>query len=43
MKVHMFYIGVREGKIENLKKKKMISIFHLHNTLSLPEDVHKIS
>ena len=42
--VHMCYIRVTEGKIENLKKEgKMrisIFIFHLHNTLSLLEGVH---
>ena len=45
--VHMCYIGVTEGKIENLKNEgKMrisISFFYLHNTLCLPEGVHKIS
>ena len=43
----MCYTGVTEGKIENLKKRwqnedKNLN-FHLHNTLSLPEGVHKIS
>ena len=43
--VHMCYIRVTEGKIENLKKGKMristLSVnFHLHNTLCLPESVH---
>ena len=40
------YIGVTEGKIENLKKTqnedKHLN-FHLHNTHCLPEGVHKIS
>ena len=42
----MCYIGVTEGKIENLKKegKKRISILiFFNNTLCLPENVHKIS
>ena len=45
--VHMCHIRMTEGKIENLKKegKMRIStlIYHLHNTLCLPESVHKIS
>ena len=43
--VNTCYIRVTEGKIENLKKenKMRISTFHLHNTLCLPESVHKIS
>ena len=45
--VHMCYIGVTEGKIENLKKEGKMKIihlnFHLHNTLCLTEGVHKIS
>ena len=45
--VHICYIRVTEGKIENLKKegKMRISplIFHLHNTLCLSESVHKTS
>ena len=45
--VHMCYIRVTEGKIENLKKEgknedKHLN-FHLYNTLCLPESVHKIS
>ena len=39
------YIEVTEGINENLNKegKMRISIFfHLHNTLCLPEGVHKI-
>ena len=44
--VHMCYIRVTEGKIENLKKRqnkdKHLN-FHLHNTLCLPESAHKIS
>ena len=39
--VHMYYIGVTEGKIENLKKEGKMWI-HLHNTLCLPEGVHTI-
>ena len=46
-KVHMCYIGVTEGKIENLKKEgKMriiILIFTYTIQLCLPEIVHKIS
>ena len=42
----MYFIGVTEGKIENLKKegKMRTSIFnfHLHNTICLPKGVHKI-
>ena len=45
--VHMFYIRDTEEKIENFKKKSQIEDwhlnFHLHNTLCLPESVHKIS
>ena len=45
-KVIMYYIRVKEGKNEKLKKEaKMrisILIFHLHSTLCLPEGVHKI-
>ena len=44
--VHMSYIRVTEGKIENLKKgqneDKHLN-FHLYNTLCLPESVNKIS
>ena len=36
--VHMCLIGVAEGKNE----KEYHLYFHLHNTLSLPEGVHKI-
>ena len=45
----MCYIGVTEGKIENMKKEGKMKNenehfnFHLHNTLCLPEGVHKIS
>ena len=39
--VHMCYIGVTEGKIENLKKEGKMRI-HLHNTLCLHEGVCKI-
>ena len=36
MKVHMFYIGVTEGKIENLKKEdKRISILIFIYTIHL--------
>ena len=31
-----------EGKIEKKAKWALASYFHLHNTLSLPEGVHKI-
>ena len=42
--VHMCYIRVTEGKIENLKKEgKMRISFHLHNTLLLPESTQIIS
>ena len=45
--VHMFYIRVTEGKIEKMKKEDKNEDwslnFHLHNTLCLPESVHKIS
>ena len=45
--VHICYIRVTEGKIENKKKEGKMRIstfnFHLHNTLCLPESVHKIS
>ena len=45
--VHMCYIRVTEGKFENLKKegKMRIStlVFHLHNTLLLPERTQIIS
>ena len=45
--VHMCYIRVTEGKIENLKKRRQNEDehlnFHLHYTLSLPESAHKIS
>ena len=40
----MCYIRVTEGKCENLKKKAksaLASFFQLHNTLSLPEGIHK--
>ena len=37
--VHTCFIRVTEGKIENLKKEGKMRI---HNTLSLPEGVHKI-
>ena len=45
--VHMCYIRVTEGKIENLKKEsknedKHLS-FHLYNTLLLPERTQIIS
>ena len=38
--VHMCYIGVTEGKIEKEGKMRLRIYFHLHNTFSLPEDVH---
>ena len=45
--VHMCFIGVTGGKLENLKKRRQNENkhlnFHLHNTLCLPEGVHKIS
>ena len=44
--VHMCYIGVTEGNIENLKKRRLIEDkhlhFHLHNTLCITESVHFI-
>ena len=45
--VHMCYIRVTEGKIENLKKRsqnegKHLNV-HLRNTLCLSESVHKVS
>ena len=43
--VNMYYIRVTEGKMNNWKKKtnedKHLN-FHSHNTLCLPEGVHKI-
>ena len=43
----MCHIRMTEGKIENLKKRRQNEDkhlhFHLHNTLCLPESVHKIS
>ena len=42
--VHMYYIRVT-GKEKLKKESKMrisILIYHLHNTLCLPEGVHKI-
>ena len=45
--VHMCYIRVTEGKIENFEKRRQKEYnhlnFHLHNTLCLPESVYKIS
>ena len=41
-KVHMCYIGVTEGKIEKRQNELKQLYFHLHNTLSLPEGIHKI-
>ena len=45
-KIHMFYIRVTEGKYEKIEKRKQNENehlnFHLHNTLWLPEGVHKI-
>ena len=45
--VHMCYIRVTEGKIENLKKRRQNEdqhlSFHLHNTLLLPESTQIIS
>ena len=35
-------LGVTEGKIEKGKMSFSIFFFYLHNTLSLPEGVHKI-
>ena len=41
--IHICYIGVTEGKIEKEGKVSFsIFNFHLLNTLSLPEGVHKI-
>ena len=41
--VHMCYIGVKKGKIEKRRRNELKHLyFHLHNTLSLPEGVHKI-
>ena len=40
--VHMSYIRVTGGKIENLKKEGKMRI-HLYNTFCLPESVNKIS
>ena len=44
--VHMHFLRVTEGKNENLKKGRQNEDkglnFHLHNTLCLPESVHKI-
>ena len=43
--VHMFYIRVTEGKNRNFEKRRRNEDkhlnFHLHNTLCLPESVHK--
>ena len=41
--VHMCYIRVTEGKIENLKKEGKMRISTLHNTLLLPESTQIIS
>ena len=44
--VHMCYIRVTEGKIENLKKEgkmRISTLIFINNTLCLPESVHKIS
>ena len=41
--VHMCYVRVTEGKIENLKNEDEHLNFHLYNTLCLSESVHKIS
>ena len=39
----MSYIGVTEGKIKKRRQTELKHLyFHLHNTLSLPEGVHKI-
>ena len=42
----MYFVEVTLGKMENLKKKKQMMVkhlnFHLHNTLCLPEGLHKI-
>ena len=41
--VHMYNIGVKEGKIEKRRQNELKHLyFHLHNRLSLPEGVHKI-
>ena len=40
--VHMCIIGITEGKIETLNKEGNLN-FYLHDTLFLPEGVHKIS
>ena len=43
----MCYVRMTEGKIEKIEKRRQIEDrhlnFYLHNTLCLPESVHKIS
>ena len=39
---HIGYKGVIEGKIEKRQNELKHLYFHLHNTHSLPEGVHKI-
>ena len=39
---HICYKGLIDGKIEKEGKLALASLFSLHNTLSLPEGVHKI-
>ena len=44
--VHMCYIRVTEGKIENLKKEgkmRISTLVFIHNTLLLPESTQIIS
>ena len=44
--VHMCYIRVTEGKIENLKKEgkmRISTLIFIYTTLCLPESVHKVS
>ena len=43
--VHVYYIRVKEGKNEKLKKKQNEDLhlnFHLHSTLCLSEGVYQI-
>ena len=42
MSICTCYIGVKEGKIKKRRQNELQHLyFHLHNTLSLPEGVHK--
>ena len=42
--VHMCHIRMTEGKFEKRRQNEDKHLhFHLHNTLCLPESVHKIS